>query len=54
MEGGDKLSFGLCPLVVFCQSAGRRAGKIIENVLLGETFYIVLNNLEMGLGGSLV
>lgn len=29
MEGGDKLSAGLCPPVVCCQPAWRRAGKML-------------------------
>lgn len=31
VEGGDQLPAGLCPLVVFCQSAWRRAGEMLEN-----------------------
>lgn len=29
MEGGDKLSAGLCPPVVCCQPAWRRAGEML-------------------------
>ena len=31
VEGGDELPAGLCPLVVFCQSAWRRAGEMLKN-----------------------
>lgn len=33
VEGGDQLPAGLCPPVVFCQSAWRRAGEMLENVI---------------------
>lgn len=33
LEGGDQLSAGLRPLVVFCQSARRRAGEMFQEVI---------------------
>lgn len=48
VEGGDKLPAGLCPLVVFCQSAWRRAGEMLENQIHWEKLSVYYTKFNKG------
>ncbi len=54
VEGGNQLPAGLCPLVVFCQSAWRRAGEMLAPCILMSAV-LPLSYEDMGLDeGSLL